>query len=85
MVAIAVRDDGPGIDAARLQRVFELSLHHRRPAPGSASRDGEAGWSSVRAATIDAASTAGEGATFTIRPPAVGAALHAQPAFAREA
>ena len=84
MVAIAVRDDGPGIDAARLQRVFEL-FYTTKPTGTGVGLAMAKRLVERQGGTIDAASTVGEGATFTIRLPAVGAALHAQPAFAREA
>ena len=84
MVAISVRDDGPGIDAARLQRVFEL-FYTTKPTGTGVGLAMAKRLVERQGGTIDASSTVGEGATFTIRLPASGATVHERRALAREA
>ena len=63
MVAIAVRcdDDGPASTAARLQRVFELFLHHQTDRHHGVGLAMAKRLVERRGGTIDAASTVGEG------------------------
>lgn len=83
MVAIAVRDDGPGMDAARLQRVFEL-FYTTKPTGTGVGLAMAKRLVERQGGTIDAASAVGEGATFTIRLP-LATSSHGAPAVAREA
>lgn len=85
MVAISVRDDGPGIDEARLQRVFEL-FYTTKPTGTGVGLAMAKRLVERQGGTIDAASTVGEGATFTIRLPlATSSSTHSAAAAAREA
>lgn len=76
MVAIAVRDDGPGMDDARLQRVFEL-FYTTKPTGTGVGLAMAKRLVERQGGTIDAASVLGEGATFTIRLPTASAARSA--------
>jgi signal transduction histidine kinase len=84
LVAISVHDDGPGIDAARLQRVFEL-FYTTKPTGTGVGLAMAKRLVERQGGTIDAASAVGEGATFTIRLPVAGSAAHAPAALVREA
>ena len=83
VVAIAVRDDGPGIDEARLQRVFEL-FYTTKPTGTGVGLAMAKRLVERQGGTIHAASAPGAGATFTIRLPAERAAVLAIEPAARE-
>jgi signal transduction histidine kinase len=64
-VVVAVRDDGPGIAATELPRIFDRFFTTRA---GSGSGLGLA-LAEAHGGTVDVQSTLGEGATFTVRLP----------------
>jgi signal transduction histidine kinase len=67
-VAIAVSDDGPGMDAARLDRVFDL-FYTTKPSGTGVGLAMARRLLERQGGTIEAASEPGRGATFTLRLP----------------